>query len=1070
MKKCPLLIVVLVWLCVFNAKPQANIPSVVFIVDNSGSISSSEFNDMQSCIFDLTTDILTIIPNSELAVMQYAGDSGYDYDITVTFTNNVGTLTSWNRAFPYSMACADDLPGALANARDNNVWETQLDLNNRCVLFVLFTDGWRSYSSPGDFSILCHVPGVGDYTGAYNDGYGEYNYLKTNYDAKWAVVHCGGADYPNSYEACAAIASVGGPYSDMIDTYASNPVDPEGTGTLPRYFFPTTNFSISSSDINDLLIYVEINCSVFDINLTSTPPLCYGECDATATVTVTAGQPPYIYSWDNGETTSTITGLCGGDTYYVTVTDDDGLSATGSITVDDDPPQVVVSITGTNPSCTGYCDATATATASGGTGTLSYLWDHNAGTAPDASGLCGDSTYTVTVTDENNCTATASYTPVDPPGVILDVTGTDPSCTGYCDATATSTASGGTGTLSYQWDNSAGTAPDATDLCGGITYTLVVTDVNGCTVSDSHTPVDPPLLILSVTGTDPSCYGVCDATATSTASGGTGTLSYQWDNSAGTAHDATDLCGGTTYTLVVTDMNGCTVSDSHTPVDPPPIIINDPVVTDVTCYGYNDGAITVTASSGTGTLNYSIPGETNQNGIFTGLGADTYTVTVTDQNGCTNTIQAVITEPPQLVLTITSDIVCIDEMTSVTVYATGGTPPYSYQWSNFETTQSITDIPGVTTNYSVVVTDANNCVENISTTVIVYPPLAINIYPDDTICEGDQVTIYANYSGGMGEPYTLTLNGSTTIQTPYTVSPTVTTVYEVCVDDDCPTPQVCDDLEIVVMPDPPVNFVADIYDGCEPLTVNFSEISQHTGQTYQWNFGDPWGSTTGTGKNPVHAFENPGAYDVTCTVTSEYGCTNTWTWYEMIWVWPNPVAAFYPYPQVATILEPYVYFENNSSTFYITNWTFGDGDSSNVVHPQHKYDGCGTYNVMLAVETEHGCVDTTWSEVVIQDIITFYAPTAFSPDYDQMNALFSPIGHGIDPDYWHLMIYDRWGEKVWETYIYDVDEETGEVHHGWDGTVRDKKMGENAVYSWLVIYRDDTGAEHQRAGLVTLVR
>jgi len=656
-----------------------------------------------------------------------------------------------------------------------------------------------------------------------------------------------------------------------------------------------------------------------------------------------------------------------------------------------------------------------------------------------------------------------------PSELTTGISGTNISCFGGSDGNISVTASGGTGGYDYNWIPVQPNSGNLNGIPAG-TYYVTVTDENNCPASTSYTISQPTQINTNTNATDVSCYGGFDGTGAVTVDGGTPPYEYHWDDVGTHTTQVVDSLYALLYNVTVTDNNGCTVTDYVIVQEPPPVVIDLEESTNVSCYGYFDGTATVEASGGTGILSYSIPGITNQSGIFTGLGAGTYPITITDQNGCTNTITVTITEPPELIVSIQDDSICINETTVLTATVQGGSPGYNFEWNNGILEEWNNVNPGVTTSYSVTVTDINSCIANAYATVFVYPPLAINAYPDDTICEGEAATIYANYSGGMGEPYTLTLNGTTVIQTPYTVTPAVTTVYEVCVDDACPTPQACGDVEIVVMPDPPVNFVADIYEGCEPLTVHFNEINQHTGQTYLWDFGDPWGSTTGTGKNPVHTFENPGMYDITCTVTSLYGCTNTYIWYEMISVWPDPLAAFYPYPQVATILEPYVYFENNSSTFYITNWTFGDGDISNEIHPQHKYDSPGTYNVMLAVETEHGCVDTTWSEVVIQDVITFYAPTAFSPDFDQMNGLFSPVGHGIDPDHWHLMIYDRWGEKVWETYIYDVNEETGEVRHGWDGTIRNRGIGETATYSWLCIYRDVTGAEHERAGLVTLTR
>jgi len=825
---------------------------------------------------------------------------------------------------------------------------------------------------------------------------------------------------------------------------------------------------------------------------------------------VSGGIPPYSYQWDNGlgsgsgdnsaHTISPGLGNYGTTVYNITFTDSNGCQITDDVTItsvicDCETPPVPFNII--QPPCCG--DNVSIEYAGPGLGTVSgvdlidpeYTWDIGSVTlisgTLNGSGVpgtlvvsppgCGNS-YDITLTVQNHEGVVPCYpashteTIVVPSQVVIDnQTGSSVPCFGD-PGTITITASGGTGSLDYEISTNPVTSQGNGSFSGlpAGTYTITITDDNECSVTTTETVTEPDLLTTTAVFTDLLCFGDANGTITLTPSGGT--LPYSYYNGITTNNDGyfNGLSGGD-YTVTVTDYNGCDTTVSGYINEPPPIVVDEPVTTDILCYGDDDGIISVTASGGTGILTYSTDIYINQTGYFTGLDSDDYTIIIEDENNCTETVTATINEPPELTLTISSDTVCIDEITSVTVYPSGGTPEYTYLWNNYETTQSVTDIPGVTTSYSVVVTDANNCVKNISTTVFVYPPLAITIYPDDTICAGDPATIYATYSGGMGEPYTLTLiNSSTVIQTPYTVYPPITTTYTVCIDDNCPTPQACDDLEIVVMPDPPVDFLADIYEGCEPLTVHFDEINLHEGQTYHWDFNDPWGSTNAWGKNPTHTFDNPGIYDVSCIVTSQYGCTSTYTWHEMISVWANPVAAFLPYPQVATILEPVIFFENNSSTFFITNWTFGDGDSSNVIHPQHYYPGPGTYPIQLAVETEHGCVDTTWSDVVIQDIITFYAPTAFSPDFDQMNGLFSPIGHGIDPDYWHLMIYDRWGEKVWETYVYDANEETGEVYNGWDGTVRDKKIGETAVYGWLVIYRDVTGAEHQESGLVTLIR
>jgi len=907
----------------------------------------------------------------------------------------------------------------------------------------------------------------------------------------------------------------------------------------------TTIYSVTVTDAQgqtatDTAIVIVYPLPVVDI--IPTHVTCYGYCDGQALANVTIGTPPFTYQWDAGtgnQANNPATNLCPG-TYSVTVTDVNGCTGEASVTINE-PPELLLTISVVDAQCN-ESDGSAIVSATGGTPSYTYLWDAAAGNQTTATAVnLPAGIYSVTVTDANGCTAeiTAIINTTD--GPVLNITGTDVTCYGYFDGTIDLTVTEGTPPMTYIWSNGANTE-DQSGLGAG-NYTVTVTDAMGCISMISIILTEPPELVTSLTGTNIQCFGgvdgmidlevtggtpeygylwspggevtedlngipagqydvtVTDAnqcTAVNTiilteppelasviantdqlctgdeigtvdieVSGGTPPYTYFWQPTDETTQDIDSLPSGE-YDVLITDANGCTATNSII-IDEPYPILTQTIGTDVLCYGYTDGTAGVTVSGGTQPYTYLWnTGADTEN--ISNIGAGTYTVTITDQNNCTVTDNIIINEPPELKVNIpVPDWICIGESVTLFANASGGTPGYNYIWNNGTMQQSNNVAPQVTTAYSVSATDINGCQATASATVNVYGPLAIDAFPDDTICPGESSVIYANYAGGMGEPFTVTINGIEA-EVPYTVSPSITTTYLVCVNDECGTPEECDEVEVVVMDLPPVDFVADIYEGCEPLTVHFNETNEHEGQTYQWNFGDQWGSTYGNGKYPVHIFENPGVYDVSCTVTDVHGCVNTWTWYEMIHVWANPVAAFFPYPQVATILEPYIYFENNSSTYWYSHWDFGDGDESMATHPQHKYDTWGTYIVELAVSTEHGCVDTTWSEIIIQDIITFYAPTAFTPDFDDMNGLFSPVGYGIDPDNWHLMIYDRWGEKVWETYIYDVDEETGKVNHGWDGRIRGRETGESAVYTWLVVYKDITGAEHERAGIFTLIR
>ena len=137
--------------------------------------------------------------------------------------------------------------------------------------------------------------------------------------------------------------------------------------------------------------------------------------------------------------------------------------------------------------------------------------------------------------------------------------------------------------------------------------------------------------------------------------------------------------------------------------------------------------------------------------------------------------------------------------------------------------------------------------------------------------------------------------------------------------------------------------------------------------------------------------------------------------------------------------------------------------TSKKTSPEHLYNSPGIYAVQLIIATQYGCRDTAYStpDIVVKDEFTFYAPTAFSPDQDGINEVFAICGNGIDHKNFYLVIYDRWGEKVFESY---------DKEHGWDGKVKERKIAENGIYTWMVIYQDLKGIEHKETGAVTLIR
>ncbi len=488
---------------------------------------------------------------------------------------------------------------------------------------------------------------------------------------------------------------------------------------------------------------------------TSTNVSCYGGTDGSAMITVSGGTMPYTYSWSDGQTTASATGLAAG-TYTVTATDANGCYIMQTVTITE-PTLLTEVTTSTDVSCNGGTDGTATITVSGGTMPYTYLWSDGQITA-SATGLAAG-TYSVTVTDANGCTISSSATITEPTALSEVTTSTDVSCNGGTDGIATITVSGGTAPYTYLWSDGQTTA-SATGLAAG-TYTVTVTDANGCTISSSATITEPTALSEVTTSTDITCYGLNDGTAMIAVSGGTMPYTYMWSNQQSTA-SISGLSAGT-YSVTVTDANGCYIMQTVT-ITEPSALTEVTTSTNVLCNGGTDGTATITVSGGTEPYTY-LWSDGQTAATATGLAAGTYTVTATDANGCTISGSATITEPTILVVNYeNSDVSCYG-LADADAYASvsGGTMPYTYLWSNGATTSSVSGL--VAGTYTVTVTDANGCVETATITVTQPSQILGNMSATDVSCNGlsDGTASIMVLGGSM--PYTYSWNNGGTTAT-----------------------------------------------------------------------------------------------------------------------------------------------------------------------------------------------------------------------------------------------------------------------------------------------------------------
>ncbi len=424
-----------------------------------------------------------------------------------------------------------------------------------------------------------------------------------------------------------------------------------------------SSFSQLCAGLNTLVV-TDINGCIFDTtftfniqpiqpNLVFTPTSCFGACDGTAEVAPVGGTGGLTVTWNpGGATGNSVTGLCAGN-YTVQLVDANGCDTTVAFAITQPAPLTITS-SSTDASCFGACDGSASVNVSGSPGPFTYLWAPAPGSGQAtnaAQGLC-EGTYTVTVTDQSSgCDTTLSFLIEAPPAIDVQGTVTDASCHGDCDGEVILVVTGGQAPYTFFWDPVPGAGqgtPSATGLCAGV-YDVTVTDAAGCDTTVSFTIGEPPPLDVSLVITDVTCNGECDGSVTATVNGGTPNYTYTWTPvpAAGQGTPtASGLCAGT-YTLLVADANGCDTLLNFTVQEPPPLT-NVPSSTDVTCGGLCDGTATAVVSGGTAGYTYvwaPPPGAGQGTANASQLCAGTYTLTITDANGCTLIEQYVIDDP-----------------------------------------------------------------------------------------------------------------------------------------------------------------------------------------------------------------------------------------------------------------------------------------------------------------------------------------------------------------------------------------------------------------------------------------
>ncbi len=482
-------------------------------------------------------------------------------------------------------------------------------------------------------------------------------------------------------------------------------------------------------------------------SMSSTQSSCSSNT-GTASVTASGGSPGYTYIWNNFSTNFSISNLPSGS-YTVTVTDQHGCSAIGSVNVSN-PSAFTLQTNSTNVSCYNGSNGSATASATNGTSPFTYVWSTSATTSTISN--LGSGVYNVTVKDGNGCSQFASVT-INEPNTPLSVSAsaTPTSCGGNT-GSASATVSGNSGSVTYDWSNGAQTSA-VSNLQQGL-YIITVTS-NGCSATAETNVNSSAAYTVTIDSVSVLCYGASTGSAGVLVTGASGNVTYAW-NTGASSSSVNNLSAGL-YSVTITDGSGCSKTEIVSISQPAVPLAVTTSSTSSTC-GNATGSASAVTTGNTGSVSYVWSNSSTQS-IIIDLSQGIYTVTVTS-GGCSATSSAIVnnTNGPSVTV-LQTDPTCFNSNNgSATLVVSGGSSPYSYTWSNASTASSITGAGSGT--YTVIVTDASNC--QATKTVTLTQPNAITFNPTiaNVNCFGDNTgSISLSVAGGTS-PYGYTWNNS----------------------------------------------------------------------------------------------------------------------------------------------------------------------------------------------------------------------------------------------------------------------------------------------------------------------
>ncbi|MBL1179962.1 MAG: PKD domain-containing protein [Bacteroidetes bacterium] len=877
-------------------------------------------------------------------------------------------------------------------------------------------------------------------------------------------------------------------------------------GTATYTITPTANGCVGTP----ITVIITVN----PIPVAVATPASQTICSGTATnIALTSTTPGTTFNWTvvqsgvtgasngSGNTiaqTLTTTGPTPGTaTYTITPTANGCVGSPITVVITVNPTPVAVATPASQTFCSGGTTNIALTSTTPGT---TFNWTVvQVGVTGASNGSGNTIAQTLTTTGPTPGTATYTITPTangcvgSPITVVITVNPIPiPSFTTVvaCPNQSTSftnTTPGGIVSLNWSFpgatpSSGTGNNPSTTYPSGG-TYnvTLIVTATGGCVDSITQQIIVPYTPVADFNFTQ-----VCVGNATSfsnLSSVQNGSITgAQWvfgdgspvDNSMNPSHTYAN-CGTYTVTLIVTSNDGCAASITKQ-VEVYCLPVASFTVNNV-CDG-NDASFVNTSQNGIAySWNFG-DGNTStaQNPFHTYAAPGTYTVTLIVNNGpgCSDVFTSTVTIHPKPVADFNAPNACDGNLISFnnTSSILSGSiigNAWNFGDGNSSTAQNPTHTYANSNIYNVtlIVVSDMGCTDTLTKPVTIYPNPVVSFNASD-VCEGNAIAFAGSSSIIIGSSWNWNFgdgasgsgqNTSHNYAAPgaYSVTLVVTTANG-CVDSVSKI--------VNVFQTPSASFAADTTSGCAPLCVNFtnlSSIGDNSPLTYAWNFGNGNGSSNTNGSQ---CYQNTGttplSFTVSLTVTSDKGCTDTYSQNNLITVFPVHIADLNMDRDSVSVFDPRIqFFDQSYGAISQYQWNFGGLGSSNDKNPDFSFPDTGAFNVTLWVTNSYGCSSSITKTIKVGAEFSIFIPNAFTPDADHKNEIFKPVGYGIQDSGYNFYIFDRWGELIFESH---------NLAEGWNGRAKNgSNLSPVGVYIWKLQFKDINNKTHSMMGHVSLI-